>query len=90
MGPQTAIAGRRLGRRRSRDATGDVGQPQLRPQRKDSAVFADIQSSFGQFILYMFIAAGILGWWYRKQFPNNEPGEIAKKGFIDWLTKRLK
>ena len=39
-------------------------------------MFADIQSSFGQFILYMFIAAGILGWWYRKQFPNNEPGEV--------------
>lgn len=53
-------------------------------------MFADIQSSFGQFILTMCICAGILGWWYRKQFPNNEPGEILKGSFLDWLKGRLK
>ena len=53
-------------------------------------MYADIQSFFGQSLLILCISVWGLLWLYKKSFPNNEPGEIAKKGFIDWVTKRLK
>jgi hypothetical protein len=41
-------------------------------------------------LLYLFLAFGVLSLFYKKHFPNNEPGNLLKGGMLDWLAKKLK
>jgi len=52
-------------------------------------MFADVSTFFGAGILNILILTAIAGILYCKWFPNNEPGEIAKGGFIKWLTRKI-
>jgi hypothetical protein len=53
-------------------------------------MFADVSTFFGAGILNILILTAIAGILYRRWFPKNEPGEMAKAGFLDWLKGRMK
>jgi len=57
---------------------------------KESHMFATFQSTFGDGLLIILIVTAISGVLYRRWFPKNEPGEMAKAGFLDWLKGRMK
>ena len=46
-------------------------------------------ASFGDGLLNMLLLIAISGILYRKWFPKNEPGELAKRGFIEWIKGRI-
>ena len=45
---------------------------------------------FGDGLVYILVFTIIAGILYRRLFPQNEPGETVKRGFLMWLAGRFK
>lgn len=52
-------------------------------------MFAEV-SMFGDAVLNLILIVGTAGILYKYWFPNNEPGKMAREGFLGWLKSKLK